>query len=192
MKTQIENQILDSTKTLASLDAVQINNCAKMLAQCLKNGGKVLLCGNGGSAADCQHFAAELVVRFRASVKRPSLPAIALTCDTSIITACGNDLGFDNIFAQQVSGLGNAGDILIGISTSGNSPNIINAIQVAQSKQMKTIGLLGNDGGKILAMCNAAIVVASHTTARIQEAHLLIEHLWCDAIERNMFPEQFE
>ena len=177
MIEHIKSQITESALTMNSLDIDAINNAALLLVSCLRNGNKILLCGNGGSAADCQHFAAELVVRFRASVVRPSLPAIALTCDTSIITAGGNDIGFDNIFAQQVAGLGNANDILIGISTSGNSPNIINAIHSAKEKNMKVIGLLGKDGGEILTMCNSAVVVKNDITARIQESHILIEHI---------------
>ena len=134
MTENIISQMLDSAETIKALDVSAINSAAIMLAECLKKGNKVLLCGNGGSAADCQHFAAEMVIRFRASVDRPGLPAIALTCDTSILTAGGNDIGFDNIFSQQVSALGNKDDILIGISTSGSSQNLINAIKVAKEK----------------------------------------------------------
>ena len=194
MNNILENiiaQITDSAALLKSLDANAIKDTAIMLAECLQNGNKILLCGNGGSAADCQHFAAEMVIRFRASVERPALPAIALTCDTSILTAGGNDIGFDNIFAQQVSAFGNKNDILIGISTSGNSPNVINAINIAKEKNMKVIGLLGKDGGSILKQCEAAVVVNHDITARIQEAHILIEHIWCDLIERQLFAEQF-
>lgn len=190
----IENitlQIADTIATINSLNVTAIKDSAIMLANCLKNGNKILLCGNGGSAADCQHFAAEMVIRFRATVDRPSLPAIALTCDTSILTAGGNDIGFDNIFARQVYGLGNSDDILIGISTSGNSTNVINAIKVAKEKGMKIIGLLGKDGGSIIKMCDASVIVNHKTTARIQESHILIEHIWCDLIERQLFPEQF-
>jgi D-sedoheptulose 7-phosphate isomerase len=191
MKEQILKQINDSIEVKKTLDIAVIENSAKMLAECLKNGNKILLCGNGGSAADCQHIAAELVIRFRSSVVRPALPAIALTCDTSILTAGGNDIGFDNIFAQQVAALGNAGDILLGISTSGNSANVLNAINVAKGKNMKIIGLLGMTGGKILPLCDISIVVEHKETARIQESHLLIEHIWCDLIERILFPAQF-
>ena len=191
MEEQILKQINDSIETMKSLDISAIENSAKMLAECLRNGNKILLCGNGGSAADCQHIAAELVIRFRSSVVRPALPAIALTCDTSILTAGGNDIGFENIFAQQVAALGISGDILIGISTSGNSANVLNAITVAKEKGMKTVGLLGMTGGKMLSQCDISIVVLHKETARIQESHLLIEHIWCDLIERQLFPEQF-
>ena len=191
MKEQILKQINESIETKKSLDILAIESSAKMLADCLRNGNKILLCGNGGSAADCQHIAAELMIRFRSSVIRPALPAIALTCDTSILTAGGNDIGFDNIFAQQVAALGNSGDILVGISTSGNSANVINAITVAKEKQMKVIGLLGMTGGKMLLLCDISITVEHQETARIQESHLLIEHIWCDLIERQLFPKQF-
>ena len=191
MKDQILKQINESIETKKSLDISAIENSAKMLAECLRSGNKILLCGNGGSAADCQHIAAELVIRFRSSIVRPALPAIALTCDTSILTAGGNDIGFDNIFAQQVAALGTAGDILVGISTSGNSANVINAFNVAKEKNMQTIGLLGMTGGKMLALCDISLVVEHKETARIQESHLLIEHIWCDLIERILFPEQF-
>lgn len=192
MKEQILRQIDESIETKKSLDIAAIEGSAKMLAECLRSGSKILLCGNGGSAADCQHVAAELVIRFRSSVVRPALPAIALTCDTSILTAGGNDIGFDNIFAQQVAALGNTGDVLIGISTSGNSANVINAINAAKEKNMKIVGLLGMTGGKMLSLCDISIVVNHKETARIQESHLLIEHIWCDLIERMLFPEQFK
>jgi D-sedoheptulose 7-phosphate isomerase len=191
MLENIKSQIFDAAETIKALDIIAIKDTAIMLADCLKNGNKILLCGNGGSAADCQHFAAEMVIRFRASVNRPALPAIALTCDTSILTAGGNDIGFDNIFAQQVSALGNKNDILIGISTSGNSKNVINAINIAKEKEMKVIGLLGQDGGFISKICDMSVVVNHNTTARIQEGHILIEHIWCDLIERQLFAEQF-
>ena len=191
MLENIISQITDSASTIKTLDTVAVKDAAVMLANCLKNGNKILLCGNGGSAADCQHFAAEMVIRFRAAVNRPALPVIALTCDTSILTAGGNDIGFDNIFARQVSALGNKNDILIGISTSGTSKNVINAIDIAKEKEMKVIGLLGKDGGSILNMCDAAVVINHNLTARIQEAHILVEHIWCDLIERQLFAEQF-
>lgn len=192
MQNQIIKQINDSISTMESLDIQNVINAATLLTECLRSGNKILLCGNGGSAADCQHIAAELVIRFRSSVKRPALPAIALTTDSSILTAGGNDIGFDNIFAQQISALGAENDVLVGISTSGNSPNVINAINTAKEKKMKILGLLGMDGGKILPLCDIAIVVRHKETARIQESHLLIEHILCDLIERILFPEQFQ
>ncbi|MDR0927660.1 MAG: D-sedoheptulose 7-phosphate isomerase [Ignavibacteria bacterium] len=191
MELQIKKQINASIETMQSLDIASIAEVARILANCFNSGNKLLLCGNGGSAADCQHIAAELVIRFRSSVKRPALPAIALTTDTSILTAGGNDIGFDNVFAQQVNALGNRGDVIIGISTSGNSPNVINAVTTAKDKGLHTIGLLGNDGGKLANMCDNFIIVRQSETARIQESHLLIEHILCDLIERQMYPHLF-
>jgi len=191
MKEFIKRHISDSIATKESLDIDKINETALILAETLSDNNKILLCGNGGSAADCQHMAAELVIRFRGSVKRRALPAIALTCDTSILTAGGNDIGFENIFAQQIAALGNPNDTLIAISTSGNSENVIRAVMLASEIGMRTIGLLGGTGGKLLNLCDTSIVVSGLETARIQESHLLIEHIWCDLIERKLFPEFF-
>lgn len=163
----------------------------KELANRLSNNKKILICGNGGSAADSQHIAAELVIRFRGSVIRKALPAIALTVDPSIMTAGSNDIGFENVFARQVEAYGNAGDVLIGISTSGNSTNVINALKFAKSKEMLAIGLLGCDGGKILPLCDLSVVVPSNETALIQESHIMIGHIWCEIIEEILFPEFF-
>jgi len=163
-----------------------------MLADTLRNGGKILICGNGGSAADSQHIAAELVVRLRSHINRPALAAIALTVDSSILTAGGNDIGFDNIFARQVEALARPGDILIAISTSGNSENVLRAAQIARKMGVRTIGLLGKDGGKIKNECDLSVIVPSANTARIQETHIFIAHLWCEAIEELLFPEFFQ
>ena len=147
----------------------QIESCGLKLAKICKNGGKILLCGNGGSAADSQHIAAELVVRLRSKVNRKTIPAIALTVDTSILTAGGNDFGFENVFAREVEAYGRAGDALIAISTSGNSENVIKAVRQAKKQGVYTIGLLGNKGGKILPECDDAVIVPNDNTARIQE-----------------------
>lgn len=163
----------------------------KELANRLSNGKKILICGNGGSAADSQHIAAELVIRFRSSVPRKALPAIALTVDPSIMTAGSNDMGFENVFARQVEAYGNAGDVLIGISTSGNSTNVLNALKVAKSIEMLAVGLLGCDGGQILPFCDLSVVVPSYEIALIQESHIMIEHIWCEIIEEVLFPEFF-
>ncbi len=191
MKDQIIKQIHDSIEVKKNIDIDTIEKSSRLMAEVLAAGNKILLCGNGGSAADCQHIAAELVIRFRSSVARNALPAISLTCDSSILTAGGNDIGFDNIFARQVEALGYQNDLLIGISTSGNSENVIRAIEAARKKQMKILGLLGMDGGKIAKMCDIAVTVNACETARIQESHLLIEHIWCDLIERILFPKFF-
>lgn len=152
-----------------------------------KNNKKLLLCGNGGSAADCQHIAAEFVIRLSHHIQRPALPAIALTTDTSNLTAGGNDIGFDNVFARTVEGLGNEGDVLLGISTSGNSPNIIKAVEAARKKNMKVISFLGGSGGKLLNMVDKAVVIPSSNTQRIQEGHITVAHMLCEIVETEMF-----
>lgn len=149
---------------------------------CLEGGGKVLFFGNGGSAADAQHLAAELVVRYR--VDRPAMAAIALTTDSSILTACANDFSFDDVFARQVAALGRPGDVAIGISTSGNSPNVVKALEAAKALGMVAAGLSGRDGGRMAGLCDPLLVVPSEVTARIQEMHILIGHSLCDLLER--------
>ncbi|MCS7176998.1 MAG: SIS domain-containing protein [Candidatus Kapabacteria bacterium] len=168
-----------------------IQRCGELLIETYRRGGKALLCGNGGSAADSQHLAAELVIRLRGHVNRAAIAAMALTVDSSILTAGGNDLGFENVFARQVEAYGRPGDVLIAISTSGNSENVLRAVQQAQRQQMSVIGLLGAGGGRILPYCTAAVVVPSHVTARIQEAHILVGHIWCEMLEEALFPELF-
>jgi D-sedoheptulose 7-phosphate isomerase len=151
------------------------------IARCLQAGGKLLLCGNGGSAADCQHIAAELTGRFIKD-RRP-LAAIALTTDSSALTCIGNDYAFDDVFVRPLQALGRAGDCLLAISTSGNSGNVIKAVQAAREAGITSIGLLGRDGGKLAALCDQSIVVPGSATARIQEAHILIGHTLCNIIE---------
>jgi D-sedoheptulose 7-phosphate isomerase len=194
-KTHIENAVADSIGTkqrLQDLESENILKCGMILAEAIKNGNKLLFCGNGGSAADSQHLAAELVVRLRSHINRPALAAIALTVDTSILTAGGNDIGFDNIFARGVEAYGQAGDVLIGISTSGNSENVIRAIEQAKSRNLKVVALLGSSGGKMDSIVDNKVVVPSNVTARIQESHILIGHIWCEMIEEFCFPELFE
>ncbi|WP_281950386.1 D-sedoheptulose 7-phosphate isomerase [Nitrosophilus kaiyonis] len=151
--------------------------------EALKNQKKILLFGNGGSAADAQHIAAELVGRFQK--ERRALPAIALTTDTSALTAIGNDYGYEQVFARQVEALANEGDVAIGISTSGNSENVLRGLEVAKNRGCKTIGLSGKDGGKMANLCDANIIVPSATTARIQEMHIMIGHILCNVIDEN-------
>jgi D-sedoheptulose 7-phosphate isomerase len=174
---------LSTFHALASLRP-QVEQVAGVLAASLVAGGKVMLCGNGGSAADSQHIAAELTGRFRKD--RAPLGGIALTTDTSALTSIANDYAFDQVFERQVRGLGRAGDCLIGISTSGNSPNVIRAVQAAQEMGIVAIGLLGRDGGRLASMCDHAVVVRSDTTARIQEAHIFVGHLWCELVEQQL------
>lgn len=145
------------------------------------SGGRVFICGNGGSASDAQHFAAELTGRYKQD--RPGYPAIALTTDTSALTAIGNDYGYDAVFSRQLESLASPGDLLIAISTSGNSSNVIKAVEIASHQQLSTVGLLGRDGGKLAPMVDIALTVPVELTARIQEAHILILHLICEAFE---------
>lgn len=172
-----QNAFLETKKSLSNL----INDACNIIIDCIKSEKKVLLIGNGGSAADAQHIAAEFTGRF--VKERNPLPAIALTTDTSAITAIGNDYGFDNVFERQVLALANAGDVLICISTSGNSINIINAIKAAKSKKAIVIGLCGNGGGKMSNICDLNVIVPSSITANIQEMHILIGHIFCSAID---------
>jgi D-sedoheptulose 7-phosphate isomerase len=190
----IEKQIQESINTKQKLleqSISEIEKAGKILVEALKNNHKILLCGNGGSAADAQHIAAELIIRYKSSNERKALPAISLATDTSVLTACGNDYGYDYIFSRQIEGLGNKGDILIAISTSGNSSNIIQAIKSAVYKEMKIIVLTGSDGGKIRKEWNnhidVIIQVPSNVTARIQECHILIGHIFCEYIEKYLF-----
>jgi D-sedoheptulose 7-phosphate isomerase len=158
-----------------------VQRAGQLAAQTLRHGGKILFCGNGGSAADSQHLAAELTGRFIKD--RKPLAALALSTDTSALTSIGNDYLFDEVFARQVSGLGRHEDLLIGISTSGNSNNVVRAVEEADKLGMTTVGLLGRDGGKLRSLCSHSIVVPSHVTARIQECHILIGHTLCGLIE---------
>lgn len=173
-------QHLELFRNLQSLDAV-IKDAAVTIGECLGRGGKLLLCGNGGSAADSQHIAAEFTGRFIED-RRP-LAAIALSTDSSALTCIANDYSFKQVFSRQVSALGRSGDCLLGISTSGNSENILLAIQAANQIGLHTIGLLGRDGGKIGPLCEWSIIVPSESTARIQEAHILIGHTICGSVE---------
>ena len=154
---------------------------AEDMAERLKRGCRILICGNGGSAADAQHFAAELSGRY--VKERRALAGIALTTDTSALTAIGNDYGFDHIFSRQVEALGRPGDLLVAISTSGNSPNIIRAVTSAKELGVRTLGLLGRDGGQLAGLMDDALVVPSTVTARIQEIHQMIYHFWCEALD---------
>jgi len=193
----IENRITrhfqDSVETKRRVAAAltpRIAAASQLMVNSLKKGGKILACGNGGSAGDSQHFAAELIGRFER--EREELAAIALTTDSSIITAVANDYSFDEIFSKQVRGLGKAGDILFAISTSGNSKNVIAAIEAAHLKGIHVVGMTGRDGGKIAGLMKSGDVllnVDSQVTTRIQEVHLLTLHCLCDAIDNLMFGE---
>ena len=178
---------------LASVDvlAPAIARAADALVQCLLNDRKILACGNGGSACDAQHFAAEMVGRFER--ERPELPAISLATDTSILTAVANDYSYEQVFAKQVRALGQAGDVLLAISTSGNSPNVIAAVDAARDREMRVVALTGKNGGRIAAMLAPSDVelrVPHERTARIQEVHLLMIHCLCDAIDHTLLGEE--
>ncbi len=181
---------IDTKQRVVATLTPQIVAASHAMVDCLKNGGKILSCGNGGSAADAQHFAAELVGRFER--ERAELAAIALTTDSSILTAVGNDYSFDEIFSKQVRALGKPGDILFAISTSGNSKNVTAAIDAAHLKGLHVIGMTGRDGGKVASLMQSGDVllnVDSQITTRIQEVHLLTLHCLCDAIDNLMFGE---
>lgn len=185
MFTSVREHIALAERLLAELQE-PLTASAEALIRCLRGGGKVLLCGNGGSAADAQHFAAELVGRFE--VERSGLPAIALTTDSSALTAIGNDYGFELLFARQVEALAKPGDLLIGISTSGNSPNVCRALETAKQLGCATLGLLGRDGGELATVADYALIVPAERTARIQEMHLLLIHLLCEAVDTAFRP----
>jgi len=183
MLDTISQRIDEHAALLQQMNALApaIAELAHMARETLDRGGKILLCGNGGSAADAQHIAAELVGRFQRD--RQGLAAIALTTDTSILTSVGNDYGFEQIFTRQVQALARAGDLLIGISTSGNSANVLAAIETASAIGCRTVGLLGGDGGKIARQVDMAITIPSSVTARVQEMHILVGHILCELVE---------
>lgn len=158
-----------------------LESIARAMSSALRIGGKILWCGNGGSAADSQHMAAEIVGRFRR--ERHGLPSIAITTDTSILTAVANDYGYDAVFSRQVEALGNAGDLLVGISTSGNSKNVVCALTAARAKGLGTVAFTGSGGGQMATLVDHLFAVESRDTARIQEAHILAGHMLCDWIE---------
>ena len=163
---------------------------AELLAASLKGGGKILFCGNGGSAADAQHLAAELLVRLRPHVNRPPISAIALAMDSSSMTACGNDYSYDEFYARMVEGLGKPGDVLLGITTSGKSPNVCKALEKARSLDIRAVGFLGCGGGPALPLCDEALVVPSSETGRIQEVHITAGHAILEVVEDLLLAHQ--
>ena len=190
MKNYIKDQIKKSYETKQRIydNEPLLNKIEEVVNKCVtlyKGQKKTILAGNGGSAADAQHIAAELVGRY--GFNRPSIPSLALTTDTSNLTAIGNDYGYDKIFSRQLEGMGQDGDIFIGISTSGNSQNLINAFEVAKNKNILTVALVGKDGGKMARLADIALVIPSDSTPRIQESHILVGHILCDIIEKEIF-----
>lgn len=195
MKELVKKQLAQSIATMQAVLADEhiaetLVSVGELTAKAMKSGNKLLVAGNGGSAADAQHLVAEFVVRL--TVNRPALRAIALTTDSSILTAAGNDFGFDRLFERQVEALGQSGDIFLGISTSGNSSNIIKALHQAQKMGITTVGLTGNHGGEMRCLCNYNIVIPSSVTMNIQESHLALEHIFCMIVERFTFGDDFE
>ncbi|HRP94667.1 MAG TPA: D-sedoheptulose 7-phosphate isomerase [Rhodocyclaceae bacterium] len=191
LKTSIRAQIAETAHNLAAMaaDDALIGTIGRVAAACvaaLRNGNKILFAGNGGSAADSQHLAAEIVSRF--AYDRPGLTAFALTTDTSILTAIGNDYGYEHLFARQIAAVGVPGDVFFGISTSGNSPNILNALDAARQKGLVTVGLTGRGGGKMVQACDHCLRTPSDSTPRIQEGHIVMGHIVCGLIEAQMFP----
>lgn len=189
-----EKFIADSLKESSEVKLKMESACkaeilvaVQSLVDAFRNGKKILLCGNGGSAADSQHIAAEFMIRLSHNVQRPALPAIALTTDSSNLTAGGNDIGFENVFARNVEGLGNEGDVLIAISTSGNSQNIIKAVNKAHEKKMFVIGFLGGTGGKMKEIVDLPVVIPSSNTQRIQEGHITVAHIVCELVELELY-----
>ena len=187
MQSPLSKAVADSSAAMQSLLAQQaaFDKLATAAVQTLRAGGKILSCGNGGSAADAMHLAEELVGRYRSN--RRSLPGVCLTADATALTCIANDFGFDEVFARQVEGLGAKGDLLVCFSTSGNSPNVLRALDAAQLRGVKTVALLGKDGGKAKGRADFELIVGSGDTARVQEAHTLILHALLEVVERE-FP----
>lgn len=190
MQDYIIESLRDTQQVLQAMakdSALQekVKQAAEVCIQCLRDGGKILLAGNGGSAADAQHIAGEFVSRF--AFDRPGLPAIALTTDTSILTAIGNDYGYDKLFARQVQAHGKPGDVFIGYTTSGQSPNVLLALEEARNHGLITIGLTGNRGGSIGKLCDHLLEVPHADTPRIQEGHAVLGHILCGLVERAIF-----
>jgi D-sedoheptulose 7-phosphate isomerase len=193
MEQMIKEIVTTSLKTSEKFireNASKLGSLAEKIAAAFLLDRKLLICGNGGSAADAQHMAAEFVNRFQ--LERPPLPALALTTDTSVITSIGNDYSFEEVFAKQVKALGVKGDVLLAISTSGKSKNVVLAVEAAKNQGIYTVGLLGQDGGKLAGMVDMALIARSDVTARIQEAHLLAEHIICHMVDCVLFQRHLE
>ncbi len=186
ISSNLNRAINDSVRMLKSLKNIepQVSRAADLIGECFRTGRKLLVCGNGGSAADASHFATELVVRF--TKDRRALPAICLASDSGILTAAGNDYGFDEIFARQVAAFGVPGDVLICLTTSGKSKNVMRALQEAKARKLKTIAFLGRDGGSTIGIADIDLLVKDDSTARIQEAHQLVIHVLCEIIEAQL------
>jgi D-sedoheptulose 7-phosphate isomerase len=189
--TQLERSIATLTAVRADASIVHaVAEAGLLVAHAMKKGNKLMVAGNGGSAADSQHLVAEFVSRLTRD--RPALPAVALTTNTSILTAIGNDFSFDDVFERQVEAIGVPGDVFLGISTSGNSRNLVKALGGCQRKGIATVGFLGNNGGAMAGLCDYKVIVPSRVTMQIQESHLALEHILCLVVERVFFGEGFD
>jgi D-sedoheptulose 7-phosphate isomerase len=189
MQSRISSIVADSIEVKRRYfagHAQDIADAASVIAESFRAGGKLLVCGNGGSAADAQHVAGEFVNQFLLKNRR-ALPALALTTDGGVLTCVANDTGFERVFARQVEAFGSEGDVLLAITTSGNSPNVVAAAEAARERGMKVVGLLGRDGGRVRHLCDLALVVESDDTQRTQETHNLVGHVLCDLVERMLF-----
>lgn len=188
MMSILKKSILDSVGAKNSLLLIEkeINSAIDVIVKKIKEGGKVFLCGNGGSAADAQHLAAEFLIRLRPQINRYPIPALSLATDTSTLTACSNDYSFTKIFSRNLLALGSSKDILIVLSTSGNSLNILDALKVAKKKKIFTIGFLGDNGGKAKKLCNIKLIVRSSATSRIQESHIFLGHYIIENVENKL------
>ena len=183
MEETIRQSIAVKKRLLTGDIGARLSDMAEVVARAIAQGGKILLCGNGGSAGDAQHLAAEFLVRLRASLNRDALPALSLITDSSTLTACANDYGFEKIFARPLQALGQKGDVLLALTTSGNSANVLAALTVAKAQGLIRLGFLGGDGGATLEHCDQAIVVPSNDTNRIQESHIMLGHILVQGVE---------
>ena len=190
MAESILRESIETKTRLVEKHMDAIHACGELLADCAIRKGLIMLCGNGGSAADSQHIAAELVVRLKSDSERRAIKALALTTDSSILTAGGNDYGFDRVFSRQVEAFGTSDDVLVAISTSGTSRNVVLAVEEARRRGVRTIGLLGGTGGVLAELCDHSVIVPSTVTARIQECHILIGHVWCEMIEAKVTSDE--
>lgn len=195
MQDLVTTQLDHSLATLTAVREDQsianaVVEAGRAIAEAVRNGNKLMVAGNGGSAADAQHLVAEFVSRLTRN--RPALPAVALTTDTSILTAIGNDFSFDDVFERQVEAIGKPGDVFLGISTSGNARNLVKALQLCRTREIATVGYLGNEGGAMAPLCDYRVIVPSRVTMHIQESHLALEHILCMVVERYYFGEDFD
>ncbi len=192
-KINFKNSISDKISLLKNLDSQsdEIVKIINKITNSIEKGGKLLFCGNGGSASDAQHLAAEFLVRLKPMINRNSIPALSLTLDSTTLTACGNDYGFENVFSRALEGLGNKKDILIAISTSGNSKNILKVLKKAKSMKIFSIAFLGKKGGKAKKLCNIPFIVKNNIVARIQETHIFVGHTVLETVEKNLIKSKF-